>query len=67
MSVLNHIVDKHEWLGDDGYAACVHGPLTDTERREKAWLKSGSPAHKALQSVVTNKKFLKDMEMVRTF
>ena len=64
MSILHHITNQHSWLSDAGYNHCAHEPLTEQEQRHKAWLQPGSFAHRALQSVVLDKRLLQDMGMV---
>lgn len=64
LSILRHIVNKHEWTVSTEYTSCEHDKLSDEDAREKEWLKSGSASHKALQAIVTDKRTLKDMELV---
>lgn len=53
-SVLNHIVNKHEWaLGQ-----CEHGPIDDVDR-DKEWISPRSQAFDSLQKVVLEPRLLK--------
>ncbi|XP_033116607.1 uncharacterized protein LOC117116642 [Anneissia japonica] len=61
-SVLRHIVDVHEWRCATKFFKCAHG-----EQEPKALLEAGGDAHKALQSIVMEKKFQKDMKLATAF
>lgn len=67
MSILRHIGNKHEWTVASAYTKCAHGELTTDEERSKGWLKPGSPSHKALQTIVCDKRLLKDIELITEF
>ena len=47
--------NKHEWDAGKKYFKCEHGTLSRDEGDSKEWLEEGSPAYKALQSVVFEK------------
>ncbi|KAL3874220.1 hypothetical protein ACJMK2_037265 [Sinanodonta woodiana] len=68
-NLLNHVVDKHEWLCPQDSAGkivrCQHGPLDSN--REKGWLKPNSPAHVALRKLVLDKRFLNQTHHYLTF
>lgn len=51
-SVLNHIVNKHEW------AQCEHAPIDDVDR-DKEWVSPRSQAFDSLQRVVLEPRLLK--------
>ncbi|XP_028425707.1 uncharacterized protein LOC114549554 isoform X1 [Perca flavescens] len=60
-SVLHHVTNEHKWyLGH-----CLHDRLP--ENQEKEWLESGSQAHKALETIVLNKRWLKDVHRYLPF
>lgn len=61
---MRHIVNKHEWSVASVYHQCAHEELSEEDERTKQWLKPGSPSHKALQAIVTDKRLLKDIESV---
>ena len=65
VSILHHITNQHQWMSDSGYSRCAHEPLTDLQQRTKAWLNPGSSAHRALQNIVLDKRFLQNMDRVR--
>ena len=46
---------------------CGQPRISAKDQREIEWLESGSPAHVALEEVVTNKKLLKDLEKLTEF
>lgn len=54
-SVLNHIVNKHDWaLGQ-----CEHGPIDADVDRDKEWISPRSQAFDSLQRVVLEPRLLK--------
>ncbi len=53
----------HEWGTSVQFHKCEHGQLDGN----KAWLKPGSAAHKALQDVVFDVKMLTDMGKLTQF
>ena len=57
VSVLHHIVDRK----------CGHPAMSRRERKSINWLKAGSPAHVALEEVVTNTKLLNDVGKLTEF
>ena len=67
VSVVNHVVNKHRWSGSQHFHKCDHDKLSGCDEREITWLKPGSPAHVALEDVVTNKRLLKDLEKLTDF
>ncbi|XP_013391137.1 uncharacterized protein LOC106159403 [Lingula anatina] len=66
-SILRHTVNIHEWTVGQRFLKCAHEDLSDKQSRSKKWLKAGSPAHKALQSIVLDKRLTKDLESVTGF
>lgn len=64
LSVLHHIKNEHEWASGTHLTGCEHPPYEVQEERKRPWLKEESKAFKALQTVVTDKKLLKDLKQV---
>ncbi|XP_067271162.1 uncharacterized protein [Pseudorasbora parva] len=60
-SVLHHVTNEHTWY----LGKCLHDCLADNNERE--WLESGSQAHKALEKIVLNKRWLKDVHRYLPF
>ncbi len=56
LSCVHHVVDCHEWNGEL-LEQCEHGTLDG----DYEWLTEDSEAHKALRSVVQDKRLLKDL------
>ena len=56
ISILHHIVNKHQWRGHRLFQKCGHPAMTRRDENSIEWLKPGSPAHVALEEVVTKKK-----------
>ena len=56
MSTLLHIVNKHRWRGHCLFQKCGYLAITRRDENSIEWLKPGSPAHVALEEVVTKKK-----------
>ena len=70
LSLLHHITGKHRWKASKEYKLvkkCGHPRISTKDQKEIEWLESGSPAHVALEEVVTNKKLLKDLEKLTEF
>ena len=67
ISIVHHIANKHYWDGCSKLKKCEHHNLTTDEVQGSPWLKVGSLSHKALQDVVFDKRFLKDMEKMTEF
>ena len=67
ISILNHVVNKHRWKNNKYFHKCGHGRLSRRKERKTKWLEDGSSAYIALEEVVLNKKFLKDIEKLREF
>ena len=61
ISIVHDTANKHWWDGCSRFKKCEHHNLTTDEVRDTPWLKVGSLKHKALQDVVFDKRFLKDM------
>ena len=67
LSILYHVVNKHKWSKATKFHRCAHGRLSRAKARQTKWLKIGSPAHIALEEVVTNKKLLNDITKLSDF
>ena len=69
VSIVHHISNVHEWVGDEGskFTKCVHLTLTPEEQRSKKWLRSGSIVHRTLANEVNDKTLLKDMKKLTGF
>ncbi|XP_029835401.2 uncharacterized protein LOC115319521 [Ixodes scapularis] len=56
LSLLNHVVDKHD-VHDGPFSECLHQPLSD-----RAWLTEGkTPAYNKLRSIVSSPRLLKEI------
>ena len=66
-SVLYHIVNRHSWAGAVLFKKCAHRTLTRAEKKKKKWLTVSSPAYKALEGIVEDKKILKDLKHLSGF
>ena len=64
VSIVHHITNVHEWVGDKGskYNKCVHLTLTPEEQCSNKWLRSRSIVHRTLSNEVKDKTLLKDMK-----
>ncbi|KAL7374088.1 hypothetical protein ABVT39_021647 [Epinephelus coioides] len=62
VGVLHHVTGKHEW----SRGKCDHGPL-DESTRDKELMVPGSAPHEALQQVMFNSCWLKDVAKYLTF
>ncbi|XP_071972400.1 uncharacterized protein [Engystomops pustulosus] len=58
-SVLNHVVNIHEWEGNL-YSKCGHAPL-NPEDHDLFWLKQGFPPYKNLERIVKNEQLIKEL------
>ncbi|KAM4696150.1 uncharacterized protein WCC33_014890 [Rhinophrynus dorsalis] len=67
LSLLTHIVDKHEWYGAKLYPACVHKPLTPYQHSCHPWLKRRTPAFHALREMVVNPQMIMDLSHLSQF
>ena len=68
--VLNHVVDCHEWVDilGCGETACRHNAgEVENEEREAPWLEPDSQAHRSLQDIVTDKRFLNTLKYYVNF
>jgi len=61
LSCVHHTVNRHQWNGEL-VVQCSHGPLDSDGDEEFAWLTEDSDAHKALKTVVQDKRLLKDLD-----
>ncbi|XP_070405919.1 uncharacterized protein [Nothobranchius furzeri] len=62
VGVLHHVTGKHEWTR----GKCDHGPL-DATTSDKELMVPGSPPHEALQRIMFNRRWLKDVTKYLTF
>ena len=67
LSILQHVTNRHTWVGNQKFHKCAHRRLKRKQRKKKKWLKPKSEAFKALQAIVTDKRFLKDLARVTLF
>ena len=67
VSILHHIRNKHRWEDATVYKKCEHPKLSKRDRLEKPWLKEGSPAYKALETVVKEKTLLNYLQYLTEF
>ena len=70
LSLLHHITDKHCWRASKEFKLikkCGHPRISAKDQKEIIWIENGSPAHVALEEVVTNKKFMKDVAKLTEF
>ena len=65
ISFLHHITNRHHWNTGDKLRSCKHEPYTREKAKSRPWLKKSSKAFIFLQSIVLDKKLLKDIEKVR--
>ena len=66
----HHITGKYHWKTSKELKyvkKCSHFRISSKDQREIEWLASGSPAHVALEEVITSKKLLKDLEKLTEF
>ena len=67
VSILHHIRNKHRWEDATVHKKCEHPKLSKRDRLEKTWPKEGSPAYKALETVVKEKTLLNDLQHLTEF
>ena len=67
ISILHHVVNKHKWKKASKFHKCGHGKLSRSKARKTKWLKTGSPAHIAMEEVVMNTKLLKGISKLTEF
>ena len=67
ISILHHVVNKHKWKKASKFHKRGHGKLSRSKARKTKWLKTGSPAHIAMEEVVMNTKLLKDISKLTEF
>lgn len=66
-SIVHHVSNKHRWAGNKHFRRCSHARLPQNKQRQTKWLKAGSAAHVALEDIVYNSKFLKDLSKLTEF
>ena len=70
LSLLHHITGKHHWRASEEFKLinkCGHPRISAKDQKEIIWIENGSPAHVALEEVVTNKKLMKDIAKLTEF
>ena len=70
MSLLHHITGKHRWRAFKEFNLNKkrgHPRISAKDQKEIIWIENGSPAHVALEEVVTNKKLMKDIAKLTEF
>ena len=65
-SIVWHIQNIHVFSGKK-VQNCSHDPLAPEDIRKKKWLKKGSKALKALETIVCDKRLLKDIRQLNLF
>ena len=55
MSILHHIVDKHEWIGSVTFKRCVHEPV------KRKWLDPEGSGYKELRTPLKKPQMIKDL------
>ena len=66
-SILFHIQNKHNWLGNRFFHNCGHMELSKKNQRDKEWLDPNSDSFKALQTVVLDKTLINDLKHLTRF
>ena len=66
-SITHHAVNQHSWESGINFHRCSHDKLSPDDRRETDWLKPGSAAVEALNSVIFDKYFLKALPQLSHF
>jgi hypothetical protein len=61
LSVIHHVVNRHQFTGNTFYLTCDHEEYSRKEQDERQWLKMGGKAHSALKSVILKPQFTKDI------
>jgi hypothetical protein len=67
LSLLLHITNRHQWNANEIFHKCKHDRLTVKQVKKTKWLKTNSEAFRALQSIVTDKRLLKDLSHITKF
>src|SRR5664279_839269 len=65
MSCVHHVVNRHHWNGER-MTQCEHEATDDTDN-DTAWLTMDSDSHKALKTVVLDRRLLKDIDRLTDF
>ena len=66
-SLLNHIVDVHEWDDGSKLSSCSHENLSEKERNDKLWLEKESESYQILKKLITDPKLVRDIRQLRHF
>ena len=62
--MLYHITDKDTWTGNKIVHQCSHPSLTEEQERKKKWLSPTSQAYIAAETIVLEKRLIKDFGKV---
>ncbi|CAL8315392.1 unnamed protein product [Arctogadus glacialis] len=65
--LLHHICGVHRWEEAGVEHTCHRAPFTEEEQRKKRWMKSDSPAFRAVKDVVLGKNLLRDLQQMALF
>ena len=65
--MLDHVSNRHKWSGNSLFHQCCHRRISSSEAKKICWIKPGTPANLALEEVVLNNKFLKDVAKLTDF
>jgi hypothetical protein len=73
LSILKHVQNIHKWKGGSFVTQCSHGRLPNSNVRGKIWLNNHAihnenntdSEYAALEEILTNKMFLKDLRQAR--
>ena len=66
-SILFHIQNKHNWLGNRFFHNCTHMELSKKYQWDNEWLDPKSHSFKALQTVVLDKTLINDLKRLTRF
>ncbi|CAJ0944241.1 unnamed protein product [Ranitomeya imitator] len=66
-SMLQHVINIHEWSGSEPYIACEDLPLTAAKLDNTKWLEPTSTALTLLKGIVENKNLLRDIRQINFF
>ncbi|XP_063969971.1 uncharacterized protein LOC129284132 [Lytechinus pictus] len=63
-SMTHHVCDVHSWISGDKFHKCAHEELSVEDEEETKWLTPGSKSHESLQSVLFDKRLVKDIKQL---
>ena len=61
VGIMHHVCDIHTW----SRGSCQHGHLEETH--DKEWIQKHSECYKALEEIILNKRWLKDVHKYMRF